>query len=745
MRDPIAIIGLAARLPDARNIEDFWANLVAGRDSIHRLTDEQLAATGEDPQLLAHHRYVRARPLLDDVWHFDHRYFGMSEREALLRNPQHRLFLELCSTALQHAGQAPDDDVQIGVYGTCASDRYAEDHIRAHPGLMPLVGETGLMLGNNADYLATFVSHRLGLTGPGITVRTACSSSLVAVHLACQGLRLGDCDAAVVGGVEIEMPYGRGYKHVRGGIESADGRCRPLDAEASGTVFGSGGGVVVLKRLEDALADGDTVHAVIRGSAVNNDGADKATFTSPSAGGQQRVIAEALAAAGVDAADLDYVELHGTATQVGDPVEVQALAEAMRCMTDRALPAQDCVIGSVKSNIGHLGPAAGIAGLIKTVLALRHEQIPPTVNFRSPNPLLNLDESPFRVADRLLPWPRGGAGAPRRAGVSSFGFGGTNAHVVLEEAPEMPACGEPRWEDDELLVWSAHDDTALAQLRSSFADTLADAGDTLPDVAFTAQVGRTALPVRAALRVSSAEEAAALLADPAGRVTTCSDGVVRQPVLLFPPLETAGQRYAPRLAERLPGYAEAWRECAKHLPDRPGPDATSEREPRTATVTGFAAQYALAKALTGLLPEASRVSGTGSGTITASVVAGTLDLADAVRMLEEGTSPPPPPTSPSPSPLWVLCAPGSTGADTAHPTGPVVTALARTGPEDDWRALLDTLAAVWAAGGTVDWFALPRPRRTSRVAVPTYPYQRQEFYVPAFTSAEVERHAAARG
>ncbi len=315
----------------------------------------------------------------------------------------------------------------------------------------------------------------------------------------------------------------------------------------------------------------------------------------------------------------------------------------------------------------------------------------------------------------------------------------------MEEAPEVPARGEPRWKDDELLVWSAHDDTALALLRSGFADTLADAGDALPDVAFTAQVGRAALPVRAALRVSSAEEAAALLSDPAGRVTACSDGVVREPVLLFPPLEAAGQRYAPRLAERLPGYAEAWRECVQHLAGRSGPDAASARGPRTATATGFASQYALAKALTGLLPEASRVSGTGSGAITAAVVGGTLGLVDAVRMLEEGTSPPPSPTSPSEFPLWVLCAPGSAGADPAHLAGPVVTALAQTGPEDDWRALLDTLATVWAGGGTVDWISLPRPRKTGRVPMLTYPYQRQEFYVPAFTGAEVERHAAARG
>ncbi|MYR90988.1 type I polyketide synthase, partial [Streptomyces sp. SID685] len=450
--DAIAVIGLSVRAPDAGDADEFWRNLLAGRNSIHRLSEEQLLAAGEDPALIKDPHYIAARPLLDDVGGFDHTYFGISPRESELRNPQHRLFLELCSTALQHAGYEPSRyDGEIGVYGGCASDTYVDDHIRADPELLAQVGDMVALVSNNIDYLATYTSYRLGLDGPSLNVRTACSTSLVATHLACQALRLGDCDIALAGGVEIETPYGRGYRHVAGGIDSADGYCRPLDSEASGTVFGSGGGVVVLKRLADALADGDPVHAVIRGSAVNNDGAARPGFTAPSSEGQSRVIAEALAVAGVAPDTVSYVELHGTGTQMGDPVEVHGLHQAMLAVADGELRTGSCAIGSVKSNLGHLGPASGIVGLIKTVLALRHESIPPTINVRTPNPQLRLEETPFKVADTVLPWPRT-AGAPRRAGVSSFGFGGTNAHVVLEEAPS-PAPQPERPERTELLVW----------------------------------------------------------------------------------------------------------------------------------------------------------------------------------------------------------------------------------------------------------------------------------------------------
>ncbi|SCG02914.1 Acyl transferase domain-containing protein [Streptomyces sp. LamerLS-31b] len=641
--DAIAVIGLSVRAPDAGDADEFWRNLLAGRNSIHRLSEEQLLAAGEDPALIKDPHYIAARPLLDDVGGFDHTYFGISPRESELRNPQHRLFLELCSTALQHAGYEPSRyDGEIGVYGGCASDTYVDDHIRADPELLAQVGDMVALVSNNIDYLATYTSYRLGLDGPSLNVRTACSTSLVATHLACQALRLGDCDIALAGGVEIETPYGRGYRHVAGGIDSADGYCRPLDSEASGTVFGSGGGVVVLKRLADALADGDPVHAVIRGSAVNNDGAARPGFTAPSSEGQSRVIAEALAVAGVAPDTVSYVELHGTGTQMGDPVEVHGLHQAMLAVADSELRTGSCAIGSVKSNLGHLGPASGIVGLIKTVLALHHESIPPTINVRTPNPQLRLEETPFEVADTVLPWPRT-AGAPRRAGVSSFGFGGTNAHVVLEEAPS-PAPQPERPERTELLVWSGTDREAAGAVRARLATSLAALPDgAAADVALTAQTGRRALPVRAALTFTRPAEAARLLADPDTAPTALSDGTPRRPVFALPGQGSQHPRAAAGLAAELPDFDTRVRECLGMFSDALGTDLIrmwqEESDPAAVARTVhaqpllFSVEFALARSLGVLGVEPAALVGHSVGEVVAATLAGVLPLADAVRFV----------------------------------------------------------------------------------------------------------------
>ncbi|MEU2508503.1 SDR family oxidoreductase [Streptomyces sp. NPDC007863] len=641
--EAIAIIGLSVRVPDAGDAEAFWDNLLSGRDSIHRLSEAQLLAAGEDPELLKDPHYIRARPLLDDVGGFDNRFFGISPRESELRNPQHRLFLELCSTALQHAGVEPTlYDGEIGVYGGCASDRYVDDHIKADPELLAQVGEMVALVSNNIDYLATYTSYRLGLGGPSLSVRTACSTSLVATHLACQALRLGDCDIALAGGVEIETPYGRGYRHVGGGIDSADGHCRPLDSEASGTVFGSGGGVVVLKRLADALEDGDPVYAVIKGSAINNDGAERPGFTAPSSQGQSRAIAEALAVADVDPATVSYVELHGTGTQMGDPIEIHGLDEAMRAVAEGELPPGSCAIGSVKSNLGHLGPASGIVGVIKTVLALHREKIPPTINVRTPNPQLHLERTPFRIADSVLDWPRQD-GAPRRAGVSSFGFGGTNAHVVLEEGP-LPAPAEPRGERAELLVWSAVDETAGAELRARLAATLGTLPDgSAADIAFTSQAGRRALPVRAALRFSRPGEAARVLADPAAPLTARSDGTRRLPVFAFPGQGSQHPRAAVGLAAAVPAFDHHIRECLALFSDALGIDMVrvwqEESDPEVVARTVhaqpllFSVEYALAKTLGTFGVEPSALIGHSVGEVVAATLGGVFSLPDAVRFI----------------------------------------------------------------------------------------------------------------
>ncbi|GGW75655.1 type I polyketide synthase [Streptomyces caelestis] len=641
--DAIAVIGLSVRVPDAADANEFWRNLLAGRNSIHRLSDEQLLAAGEDPELLKDPHYIPARPLLDDVGGFDNTFFGISPRESELRNPQHRLFLELCSTALQHAGYEPSRyEGGIGVYGGCASDNYVDDHIRADPELLAQVGDMVALVSNNIDYLATYTSYRLGLNGPSLNVRTACSTSLVATHLACQALRLGDCDIALAGGVEIETPYGRGYRHVAGGIDSADGYCRPLDSEASGTVFGSGGGVVVLKRLADAVADGDPVYAVIKGSAVNNDGAERPGFTAPSSEGQSRAIAEALAVADVDPDTVSYVELHGTGTQMGDPVEIHGLHQAMLAVASGELRPGACAIGSVKSNVGHLGPASGIVGMIKTVLALHHESIPPTINVRTPNPQLRLEQTPFRVADAVLPWPRT-AGAPRRAGVSSFGFGGTNAHVVLEEAPS-PAPAPPRQERTELLVWSGTDQEAEGQVRAQLAEFLGALPDEVAaDVAFTSQTGRRALPVRAALTFSRPAEAARLLADPGTAPTALSDGTGRRLVFALPGQGSQQPRAAVGLAARLPDFDSRMRECLSLFSDALAIDMLKvwqeESDPEVVARTVhaqpllFSVEYALARTLgaAGLQPAA--LIGHSVGEVVAATLAGVMPLADAVRFV----------------------------------------------------------------------------------------------------------------
>jgi phthiocerol/phenolphthiocerol synthesis type-I polyketide synthase E len=438
----VAVIGMSCRLPGARDLDEFWDLLVSGREGLTRFTPEELADAGvearNDPA------FVAVAGALAGPGEFDAEFFGLTPAEAEVTDPQHRLFLECAWQAVEQSGHVPGRmPPRAAVFAGAANTGYRyERAVRRGAGTagQPLQ----VAVGNDTDMLALRVAYKLGLTGPGITVQTACSSSLVAVHLACQSLLTQESDLALAGGAAVRFLEPSGYRWEEGGILSRDGHCRPFDAHADGTVPGDGAGVVVLKRLEDALADGDHIHAVIRGSAVNNDGADKMGITAPSANGQTAVVAEALEVAGVDPATVDYVEAHGTGTPLGDPIEVRALAEVFG---DRA-GSEPCLLGAVKSNIGHLDAAAGVAGLIKTVLALEHQVVPPTLHFTAAHPETGLDEGPFQVCAERVPWPTTGHRA--RAGVSSFGFGGTNAHVVLEAAPALPddraeAADEERW------------------------------------------------------------------------------------------------------------------------------------------------------------------------------------------------------------------------------------------------------------------------------------------------------------
>ena len=507
----VAVVGMAARFPGAENIDAFWHNLCEGIESLRHFSEQELLDAGVPREVLTSPGFVPVCGHLADADLFDADFFGYTAREAEILDPQQRLFLETAWHALESSGHRPDQFAgPIGVYAGASANTYMLQ-IYSHPRLVADLGAFQLMLANDKDHLATRVSYKLDLTGPSVTVQTACSTSLVAVHLACQGLQAGECDLALAGGVAVRMPLKRGYAYREGGIGSPDGHCRPFDSKAQGTVAGDGVGAVVLKRLEDALADGDTIHAVIRATAINNDGGRKLGYTAPSIDGQRKVIRAALDLAEVEPETITYVEAHGTGTTLGDPIEVEALRQAF----DVEPSPRHCALGSVKSNLGHLDAAAGVAGLIKTVLMLRHGRIPAALHYQSPNPKIDFDATPFHVNDRLREWTTDGA--PRRASVSSFGIGGTNAHAVLEQAPPLPmsapaALAAPAERAHHLLVLAAKDETALDEATGRLAQHLELSPELdLADVAYTLQIGRKAWPHRRMLVAASAAEAAGLL------------------------------------------------------------------------------------------------------------------------------------------------------------------------------------------------------------------------------------------
>lgn len=524
----IAIIGFSGRFPGARTVVEFWENLRSGVESISFFDDEELLAAGVDPEVLSDPRYVKAGPVLADIDRFDARLFGYTPREASCIDPQQRIFLECAWEALETAGYDPAKvDRPIGVYAGATISTYL-----LFGDLLPQLRSDYLLtvLSNDKDFLSTRLSYKLNLTGPSITVQTACSTGLVAVHSACQSLLALECDMALAGAVSVRVPQKAGYIYQEGGILSPDGHCRAFDSAARGTVFGSGAGVVVLKRLTDALADGDCVDAVIKGSAVNNDGSAKADFAAPSVTGQSRSVVEAISRAGIDAETVSYVEAHGTGTPLGDPIEIAALSTAFRAFTKRR---GFCAIGSVKTNIGHTDAAAGVIGLIKTVLALKHQLIPPSLHYRRPNPALGLDNSPFRVNSELADWT--GSDTPRRAGINSLGMGGTNAFVVIEEAPaiRVPEASLP----DQLIRVSARTQAALNAATTRLAEHLVRHPETdLADVAYTQHLGRKDMEHRRVVVCRSTAAAATLLRSPhdPAVVSAHTRHPARDVVFLFP-------------------------------------------------------------------------------------------------------------------------------------------------------------------------------------------------------------------
>ncbi len=546
----VAIVGMAGRFPKAPDVETFWRNLCDGVEGITFFERDELLEAGVDEATLDDPSYIPAAAVLDDIELFDARLFGFSAREAALLDPQQRLFLQIAWQAFETAGVDPMRfPGPIGAYAGVSMNSYFLYQLF---GRLSGADTVQVMLGSDKDFFTTRVAYKLGLRGPAMNVQTACSSSLVAVHLACQSLLNGECDLALAGGASVRVPHRMGYAHQPGGLFSPDGHCRAFDAEAGGTVVGNGMGAVVLKRLEDALEDGDPIRAVIRATAVNNDGALKVGFSAPSVEGQAAVITEALALAQVEAEDIGYIETHGTATPLGDSIEMAALNHAFRAHTEAE---GFCALGSVKTNIGHLDAAAGITGLIKTALTVEHGQIPPSLGFRTPNPRCGFDGSPFFVNSELRPWSDG----PRIAGVSSFGMGGTNAHAILEQAPEGDFDEIERTQrPHQVLVLSAATDTALDTATDNLAAWLRDQGQgqegsasasLLADAAFTLQTGRRLLRHRRAVVASSLQEGAELLAErAAGRVLQDEDPRTDRPVAFL--LSGLGDHY-PNLARRL--------------------------------------------------------------------------------------------------------------------------------------------------------------------------------------------------
>ncbi|MEM7125912.1 MAG: amino acid adenylation domain-containing protein [Chloroflexota bacterium] len=487
----IAVIGMACRFPDVDSVDEFWEKLRDGIELVSTFSDEELLAAGVDQTLLENPAYVNVGARIADAAQFDAHFFGFTPNEARLLDPQHRFFLECAQTALDDAGYDPATyDDAIGVYAGAGMNTYLHNNLSFAESMDDSVKIFQHAISNDKDYLPTQVSYRLNLKGPSVNVQTACSTSLVAVHLATQSLLNGECQMALAGGVSIPFPQDRGYLYQEGMIMSPDGHCRAFDAKAQGTVGGCGVGIVVLKRAEDALKDGDVIHAIIKGTAINNDGSAKMNYTAPSVDGQRSVIRAAQHAAGVEAETISYIEAHGTGTKIGDPIEIAALTQAFQS-EKRGF----CAIGSVKTNMGHADAAAGIAGLIKTVLSLKHGLLPPTLHFSAPNPEIDFANSPFYVNSELSTWQTTD-GTPRRAGISSFGIGGTNAHVIVEEAPAadaLPSSSRPV----QLLMLSAKTESALATMSATLADYLSQHPEnSLSDTAYTLQVGRQRHPHR---------------------------------------------------------------------------------------------------------------------------------------------------------------------------------------------------------------------------------------------------------
>jgi acyl transferase domain-containing protein/thioesterase domain-containing protein len=644
----IAVVGMAGRFPGASSVAALWDNLCAGVESITFFTDVELRAAGVDRATLRNPNYVKSGAILPDMEMFDASFFGFSPRDAAIMDPQHRHFLECTWEALESAGHTVERFAgTIGVFAGSGPHTYLVHNLMSNSDLMQSVGMFLIRhTGNDKDFLTTRASYLLNLTGPSINVQTACSTSLVAIHMASQSLLSGECDLAMAGGVTIEVPHRQGYLYQEGEILSSDGHCRAFDAKSQGTIFGSGVGVVVLRRLADAIADGDTIHAVIKGSAVNNDGSLKAGYLAPSVEGQARAISEALAISGVEADSITYVEAHGSGTPVGDPIEVAALTQAFRGHTDAT---GFCGIGSLKTNIGHLDTAAGVAAFIKTVKALESGVLPASLNFEAPNPGIDFEGSPFFVNAERTPWAP--SGFPRRAGVNSLGVGGTNAFVILEQPPALAPTSIPA-RPAQLLALSARTEAALDAATERLAHALRQRPDlNLADVAYTLQVGRKAFPHRRVVACHDVEDAADALErrDPKRAATHLRGQAEPSIVFMFPGGGAQYPNMGRELYETEPRYREVVDSCLEAVRTHVDGDLRSlmlppegsdleavARElerPSLALPALFITEYALARLWMSWGIQPAAMTGHSMGEYTAACLAGVMSVEDALSLV----------------------------------------------------------------------------------------------------------------
>lgn len=643
----IAVVGMACHLPDAKNYSEFWKNLAQGKESVTFFTDEQLRKSGVDDEHLNNPNYVKAGVVLDELEMFDAGFFGLSPKEASIMDPQHRHFLECAWEALEDSGYTPEGfNGPIGIFGGCGMNAYFMFNILTNP---KLVKSTGLFLlrhtGNDKDFLTTRVSYNFNLTGPSVNVQTACSTSLVAIHLAVQSLLNGECDMALAGGVTIELPHKRGYTYQEGEILSIDGHCRSFDHKSMGTIFGSGTGIVVLRRLGDAIKDRDTIHAIIKSTAINNDGAMKVGYFAPSVDGQVQAIVEALTIADVNPETITYVETHGTGTPIGDPIEITALTQAFKSFTKKK---GYCRIGSLKSNIGHLDTAAGVAGFIKTVLSLKNRQIPASLNYEKPNPQIDFENSPFMVNTKLSEWNV--SGHPRRAGISSLGVGGTNAHIILEEAPVLQESGKSKpWQ---LLVWSARNQKSLDGITKKFNTFFNEENNTdLADASFTLQKGRKEFQHRQILVAKNASDASQVLElnDTKRLFRDFHEGQEPSVIFMFP---GGGAQY-PNMGLELYIYETVYREaidkCLTYLKTNFNidlfplmfPEASKIeyaglelQKPMNSILSIIITEYALAKMWMSWGINPVSMTGHSMGEYAAACISGVMSLEDALTLVE---------------------------------------------------------------------------------------------------------------